>query len=84
MLGASVWQEARGVSTDPQEGNQGIGVAVKGRFQEIRKEVICHTRPHPLGGLSAGSGSRSVDQMYSVIAESLLPSYLYTEQIKIA
>lgn len=42
----------------------------------VNSEVICHTRPHPDWGLSAGSGSSSVDQMYSVIAESLLPSYL--------
>lgn len=50
----------------------------------VNLKVICHTRHHPTRRLSAGSSSCAMDQMYSVIAESLLPSYLETEQIKIA
>lgn len=43
----------------------------------VNLKVICHTRHHPTRrALSAGSGSCALDQMYSVIAESLLPSYL--------
>lgn len=42
----------------------------------VNSKVICHTRQQPTRRPSAGSGSCAVDQMYSVIAESLLPSYL--------
>lgn len=43
----------------------------------VNLKVICHTRHHPTRrALSTGSVSCALDQMYSVIAESLLPSYL--------
>lgn len=65
-----------GTSTGLKGENYDICMAAKGHIFSKFESDLPHTAPSRSRGLSAGSGSRSVDQMYSVIAESLLPSYL--------
>lgn len=66
------------------EENYDIYMAAEGHIFSKFESDLPRTAPPYSGGFSFGSGGCAVDQMYSVIVDSLLPSHLQTEQIKIA